>query len=261
MPVPTRIIVNGAAGRMGRRILSLASERPNEFAIVAGVDRTPGTLRDLGVASDAPVVAQLPSERGAVVIDFSHHSAFFATALHCANHGQALVSGTTGIDPAVLDSGLSAAAKAVPAMHAMNYSVGVNVVFQIAAQMAKTLGPDYDIEIVEAHHNQKVDAPSGTAYGIADAITAATGRTRNDLVHGREGQVGKRRPGEIGMHALRLGDVVGDHSVYFVGNGERILLGHVAHSRDIFAGGALRAAAWISGRGPGRYAMKDVLGL
>lgn len=257
----TAIIVNGAAGRMGRRILALAAERPSEFRIVAGVDQKPGTLRELGVPVDGPVLAQIPAERGAVVIDFSHHSAFPAVASRCAAQGLGLVSGTTGIDPAVLDSSLTAACAAVPAMHAMNYSVGVNVVFQTAATLAKVLGPDYDIEIVESHHNQKVDAPSGTAYGIADAILAATGRTRANLVHGREGQVGKRVKGEIGMHALRLGDVVGDHTVYFVGNGERIMLGHLAHSRDIFAGGALRAAAWIAGRAPGRYAMKDVLGL
>ena len=257
----TPLIVNGAAGRMGRRILALASERPSEFRIVAGVDQKPGSVRDLGVAVDAPVVVEIPAERGAVVIDFSHHSAFAAVASRCAANGLALVSGTTGIEPSTLDAALAVACSAVPAMHAMNYSVGVNVVFQTAAQLAKVLGPEYDIEIVEGHHNQKVDAPSGTAYGIADAILAATGRTRANLVHGREGQVGKRVKGEIGMHALRLGDVVGDHSVYFVGNGERILLGHVAHNRDIFAGGALRAAAWIVGKPPKRYAMKDVLGL
>ncbi len=259
--MPTPLIVNGAAGRMGRRILSLAAERPGDFRIVAGVDRESGSLKDLGIASAAPLVSTVPEERGAVVIDFSHHSVFPALARHCAAAGMPLVSGTTGIAPAELEAGLSAAAAAVPAMHAMNYSVGVNVLFQIAAQVAKTLGEDYDIEVVEVHHNQKVDAPSGTAYGITDAICAATGRSRSDLVHGREGQVGKRRKGEIGVHALRLGDVVGDHTAYFVGNGERIMLGHLAHSRDIFAGGALRAAGWIAGQKPGRYSMKQVLGL
>ncbi|MBA3685655.1 MAG: 4-hydroxy-tetrahydrodipicolinate reductase, partial [Planctomycetes bacterium] len=258
--MPTPLIVNGAAGRMGRRILALAAERPNDFRIVAGVDRESGSLRDLGIPSSAPLVSKVPAERGAVVIDFSHHTVFYGLAQHCATAGMPLVSGTTGIPPAELDAGLAAAAAAVPAMHAMNYSVGVNVLFQVAAQIAKTLGEDYDIEIVEAHHNQKVDAPSGTAYGITDAICAATGRTRADLVHGREGQVGKRRKGEIGVHAMRLGDVVGEHTAYFVGNGERITIGHLAHSRDIFAGGALRAAGWIASQAPGRYAMKQVLG-
>ncbi|MBA3847636.1 MAG: 4-hydroxy-tetrahydrodipicolinate reductase, partial [Planctomycetes bacterium] len=258
MPVP--LIVNGAAGRMGGRIIALALERPQEFRVVAGVDQKAGTLRALGHASDAPVHDQLPNERGAVVIDFSHHTAFYGLAQKCGAAGMPLVSGTTGIPPAQLEDGLAAAAKSVAAMHAMNYSVGVNVVFQVAAQIAKTLGLDYDIEVVEAHHNQKKDAPSGTAYGITDAICAATGRTRSDLVQGREGQVGARRRGEIGVHALRMGDVVGDHTAYFVGNGERIMLGHLAHNRDIFAGGALRAAAFVHGRAPGRYHMRDVLG-
>ena len=146
-------------------------------------------------------------------------------------------------------------------MAAPNMSVGVNVVFQIAAQIAKTLGLDYDIEVVEAHHHHKVDAPSGTAYGITDAICEATDRSRSDLVHGRKGNTGERRRGEIGVHSMRMGDVVGDHSVYFVGNGERIVLSHVAHNRDIFALGALRAAAFLSTAKPGRYTMKDVLGL
>jgi len=259
MTVP--LIIHGAAGRMGRRLLALAAEKPETFTIVAGVDQKAGLVRDLGVDSDAPVLARLPAQAGAVVIDFSHHSTFAGVTAHCAANGMGLVSGTTGIEPAALAAGLATVAAKGPCMHAMNYSVGVNLVFQVAARIAAALGEDYDIEIVEAHHNQKVDAPSGTAFGIADAITAATGRTREDLVHGREGQVGRRRKGEIGMHALRMGDVVGDHTAYFVGNGERVTLGHLAHSRDIFASGALRAAAWIAGKAPGRYAMKDVLGL
>lgn len=258
MPIP--LIVHGAAGRMGNVILRLALAEPG-LAIHAGVDRVSGTLRALGVASDAPLLPALPAVPGAVVIDFSHHSAFSAVAAHCAAHGMALVSGTTGVPPAELAAALDGAASRAPVLHAMNMSVGVNVVVKVAAQLAKALGPDYDIEIVEAHHNLKKDAPSGTAFAIADAILAATGRTRADLVPGRDGEVGARRKGEIGVHALRLGDVVGDHSVYFVGNGERILLGHVAHTRDLFAKGALRAAAWIAGRSPGRYVMADVLGL
>jgi 4-hydroxy-tetrahydrodipicolinate reductase len=260
MSTPTPIIMHGAAGRMGQRILSLAAADP-AFAIVAGVDQQAGSLRALGVPSDAPLHTALPAMPGAVVIDFSHHTVFAAVAAHCAAHGMALVSGTTGVDPAVADAALAPAATRVPVLHAMNMSVGVNVVLGVAAKLAQTLGLDYDIEIVEAHHHHKKDAPSGTAFAIADAITSATGRSRADLVHGREGDVGARRRGEIGMHSLRMGDVVGDHTAYFVGNGERIMLGHLAHSRDIFAGGALRAAAWIHGRAAGRYRMADVLGL
>ncbi|MBA2479548.1 MAG: 4-hydroxy-tetrahydrodipicolinate reductase [Planctomycetes bacterium] len=259
MAIP--LIVHGAAGRMGTRILALAAQDPATFRIVAGVDRQAGSLRDLGVASDAPLLAALPVERGAVVVDFSHPACFAALCAHCATHDMGVVSGTTGIEPAALEQALAAASARSAVLAAPNMSVGVNVVFQIAARIARTLGLDYDIEVVEAHHNQKKDAPSGTALGITDAICAATGRTRSDLVNGREGQVGARRKGEIGVHALRMGDVVGDHTAYFVGHGERITLGHVAHSRDIFAQGALRAAAFIGRAKPGRYTMADVLGL
>jgi 4-hydroxy-tetrahydrodipicolinate reductase len=257
----TTIIMHGAAGRMGRQILELSAADPS-FVIAAGVDQKgAGTLRDLGIASDAPLASSLPVVPGAVVIDFSHHTAFPAVVAHCAAHGMGLASGTTGIAPAVLEQALGAAAPRAAVLHAMNMSVGVNVVFQMAAKLAVVLGPDYDIEVVEAHHHHKKDAPSGTAYGITDAICAATGRTRSDLVHGREGDVGARRKGEIGVHALRMGDVVGDHTAYFVGGGERIMLGHIAHSRAIFARGALRAAAFLAGSGPGRFTMAQVLGL
>jgi 4-hydroxy-tetrahydrodipicolinate reductase len=257
-PVP--IIVHGAAGKMGLRILALAAADP-AFQIVAAVDRVKGQLRDLGVPSDAPLLTELPVERHAVVIDFSHASAFAPLVARCSGHHMALVSGTTGISPHELEEKISMAARAIPILHAPNMSVGVNVVFRAAAQIARTLGLDYDIEVVEAHHNHKADAPSGTAFGITDAICAATHRTRSDLVHGRHGQTGARRRGEIGVHALRMGDVAGDHTAYFVGNGERIILSHVAHSRDIFAKGALRAALFIAKQRPGRYSMDHVLGL
>jgi len=258
MAIP--LIVNGAHGRMGRTILTLAAADPR-FTIVAGVNRVAGTLRELGIASDAPILTALPAHPGAVVIDFSHHSAFPAVAGRCALARMALVSGTTGIAPEVVDRELAAAATSTAVLWSANMSVGVNVVLACAARLAKALGPDYDIEITEAHHHHKKDAPSGTALALADAILAATGRTRLDLVDGRSGQVGERRRGEIGMHALRMGDVVGDHTVYFVGGGERITLGHVAHSREIFANGALRAAAFLATAAARRYAMADVLGL
>ena len=253
--------MHGAAGRMGRRILELANEDSDTFHVVGGVDTTARPLRELGIACDAEVTTSLPVSTGSVVIDFSHVSTSEGVITHCGEHRMPLVMGTTGHDPAERDRLLNEAAKRVAVLWAPNMSIGVNVVFQIAARIAQTLGTDYDIEIVEAHHHHKVDAPSGTAHGMADAICEATGRTRSDLVYGREGQTGARRKGEIGVHALRMGDVVGDHTAYFVGNGERILLGHVAHSRDIFARGALRAAAFLDGKPPGRYTMADVLGL
>lgn len=246
---------------MGQRILDLAAQASDQFTIVAGVDREAGTLRDIGIANDAPLVTSLPEATGAAVIDFSHASVTPGVIAHCRSHQMPLIIGTTGIDLPEQQALLQAAASDIPILWAPNMAIGVNVVFQIAAQIASTLGLDYDIEVVEAHHHHKVDAPSGTAFGITDAICEATDRTRSDLVHGREGHTGARQRGEIGVHALRMGDVVGDHTAYFVGNGERITLGHVAHTRDIFARGALRAAAYVAAQPPGIYSMKDVLGL
>lgn len=256
----TRILMHGAGGRMGQRILTLGNEDP-DVEVAGGVDTTSGSLTDLGLDIDKPLYDALPILPGCAVIDFSHATATPACIEHCAANGMPLAIGTTGIDPEKFDTLLDSAAEKIAIMAAPNMSVGVNVVFQIAAQIAKTLGLDYDIEVVEAHHHHKVDAPSGTAYGITDAICEATSRSRSDLVHGREGNVGARQRGEIGVHALRMGDVVGDHTAYFVGNGERIVLNHVAHSRDIFALGALRAAKFLGSAKPGRYTMKNVLGL
>jgi 4-hydroxy-tetrahydrodipicolinate reductase len=229
--------------------------------VIAGVDKVVGRLRDLNIPCDAPLLVEMPVEPGAIVIDFSNHGSWKSLTAHCAKHGMGLVSGTTGISPMDLEEGIMSVMKSAPVLHAPNMSVGVNVVFRVAAQIARTLGLDYDIEVVEAHHNQKVDAPSGTAFGITDAICAATHRTRTDLTHGRTGQTGARPKGEIGVHALRMGDVVGDHTVYFVGNGERVILSHVAHSRDIFVKGALRAAGFLGRQKAGRYTMEHVLGL
>ncbi len=259
MSIP--LIMHGATGRMGRAILALALA-DDAFEVLEGTAIDGGeTLRRLGLPSDAPLSTSLPIRPGALVLDFSAAEAFPAVAVHCRMHGMALLSGTSGIAPEVLERELQLAGRSIPVMWAANMSVGVNLVIATAARLARALGDEYDIEIVEAHHRFKKDAPSGTALGLADAILQATGRTRADLVHGREGKVGERRRGEIGMHALRLGDVPGDHTVYFVGAGERILLGHVAHSRQIFAAGALRAARLLAGRGPGRYDMAGLLGI
>src|SRR6185369_87239 len=155
------------------------------------------------------------------------------------------------------------AAHDIAILQAPNMSMGVAVLFQIAAQVAKQLGDDYDVEIVEAHHRFKKDAPSGTAEGLADAILRATGKKKDALVYGREGGDVLRERGEVGMHSLRLGDDVGRHTAYFAALGERLELTHVATNRDTFVHGALRAAKWLAepGRKPGRYAIKDVLGL
>lgn len=245
---------------MGQRIISQLLEA-DDMTVSGGVDQRTGTLKDLGIASEAPLYDRLPDEKGTVVIDFSHMDAFECVVGHCREHGMPVAIGTTGVEPAQRDAILDAAAADIPVLWAPNMSVGVNVVMAVGALLARVLGDDYDIEITEAHHHHKVDAPSGTAHGIANAILEATGRTRADLVYGREGQTGERRKGEIGVHALRMGDVVGDHSAYYVGNGERVVLSHQAHTRDIFAAGAVRAARFLHGAKPGRYTMGEVLGL
>ena len=168
--------------------------------------------------------------------------------------------GTTGLqeqDHAAIDR----AAADIPILQAPNMSVGVNVLFKIAGQVASMLGDDYDVEIVEAHHRFKKDAPSGTAYGLADAILKATGKTRDSMAFGRHGDDATRKPGEIGIHSLRIGDDVGRHTAYFAALGERLELTHVATNRDTFVHGALKAAKWLAGQKPGRYVLADMLGL
>jgi 4-hydroxy-tetrahydrodipicolinate reductase len=171
-----------------------------------------------------------------------------------------MVVGTTGLqdqDHAAIDR----AAAGIAILQAPNMSLGVNLLFKIAGEVAKKLGDDYDIEIVEGHHRFKKDAPSGTAMGLADAILKSTGKSRDALVYDRHGDEAVRKRGDIGMHALRIGDEVGRHTAYFAALGERLELTHVATNRDTFVHGALRAAKWLAGQKPGRYAIADVLGL
>jgi 4-hydroxy-tetrahydrodipicolinate reductase len=250
-----RIVVNGALGRMGRRVLACAQDDP-EIEVVGAVDLTEHdeTLR---VTTD--LAAAL---RGAdVVVDFTSHIGVPATIELVSKAGKALVVGTTGLTRDE-QSALEKAATRVPIVYASNMSVGVNLLFRLVGEVARTLGPGYDVEIVEAHHNQKKDAPSGTARTLAERIAAALGRDlAKDAVYGRQGITGARKPGEIGIHAVRAGDIVGEHTVTFAGPGERIELTHRAHSRDTFARGALRAAKWIVGKPAALYSMLDVLGL
>jgi len=250
-----KVVVNGALGRMGQRILACAAD-DGGVSVAGAVDLqghegTPQVTTDLG--------ATLGSAD--VVIDFTSHVGVPATIEIVSKAKKALVVGTTGLtrdEQAALDR----AAKQVPIVYAPNMSVGVNLLFQLVGQVAKTLGDAYDVEIVEAHHNQKKDAPSGTARRLAENIAAALGRDlARDGVYGREGIVGARGSNEIGIHAVRAGDIVGEHTVIFAGPSERIELTHRAHSRDVFARGALRAAKWVVGKAPGLYSMLDVLGL
>ena len=258
-----KIAIVGAGGRMGRRIAALAIES-EQFDIVGAIE-SPGAeciAQDIGtlagVGTFGVKVSTELTQRPDVVIDFSSSEGTLAWLDACRKDALALVIGTTGLT-ASAQAAVADAATSIPIIHTANYSVGVNVLLQVVGQVAKALGADYDIEISESHHRFKKDAPSGTALALAKAICAALGKDAGDsLVYGRGG-LSPRKPGEIGMHALRLGDTVGEHTISFGSLGETVTIGHSAHTRDTFARGALRAAQWLHGRKPGLYTMKDVL--
>jgi 4-hydroxy-tetrahydrodipicolinate reductase len=250
-----KLVVNGAWGRMGKRIIACAADDP-AVEVVGAVDLmehdgAPQVTTDLSSAIQGADVA----------VDFTSHIGVPATIDLVSKAGVALVVGTTGLTRDE-QSSLEKAAQRVPIVYAPNMSVGVNLLFKLVGEVAKTLGEGYDVEIVEAHHNQKKDAPSGTARKLAENIAHALGRDlTKDAVYGREGMTGERSPDQIGVHAIRAGDIVGEHTVLFAGPGERIELTHRAQSRDTFARGALRAAKWVAGKAPGLYSMRAVLGL
>jgi 4-hydroxy-tetrahydrodipicolinate reductase len=242
----TRIIINGSKGRMGH-------------ALAACADRFP----DLKIAAQVDVGDDLKAAmgQGDVVIDFSSHDATAGVAALCAAQGNALVIGTTGHSE-VEKSKIKNPIAGIPVVWSANYSTGVNTLFWLTRKAAEILGPGFDLEIVEMHHRMKKDAPSGTAATLAEILASVRKQQLAEVLrHGREGIVGARTDAEIGMHALRGGDVVGDHTIIFAAAGERLELTHKASSRDTFANGALRAAQWVSGQKPGLYDMQDVLGL
>ncbi|MCX5658491.1 MAG: 4-hydroxy-tetrahydrodipicolinate reductase [Planctomycetota bacterium] len=263
----TSLAIHGAAGRMGRRLVALASEDP-KLRLAAAIEHAGNALlgQDAGLIAGVPasgvlLAEKLPAKGVDVLIDFTIPAATRKAIQLCVDAKVALVIGTTGLTPQD-HAAIDAAGATIPVLQAPNMSLGVNLLFALAAQVAKKLGDDYDIEIVEGHHRFKKDSPSGTALGIAQAICDATGKDIDkDVVHGRHGDDTTRKRGEIGMHALRLGDVVGDHTVSFGALGERLELTHLASSRDVFARGALQAAKWLAGKPAGRYRMADVLGL
>jgi 4-hydroxy-tetrahydrodipicolinate reductase len=194
-----------------------------------------------------------------VMIDFSLPAGTMHWLEYCLSYKRAMVIGTTGHSPDQLTK-IEQAAKTIPLLKAANMSIGVNLMFKLAGQISATLGDDYDIEIVETHHRFKKDAPSGTALALCDSIVNATGRDpQKDVIFGRHGQVPERPTGQIGIHALRVGDTVGEHEVHFGNLGETVTIKHAAHTRDTFVNGALRAAAWLAGKSAGRYDMHDVL--
>ena len=261
-----RLIVNGAAGRMGRRIAVLSAE-DKEVELVGAFEAPghPDLGKDAGLLAGADELrVPLTTRRDVaadVLVDFSHADAALEIIDWCAEQGIALVTGTTGTG----DEGarrLDAAAARIAVLAAANMSIGVNVLLGTVGSVAAGLGDAYNVEIIEAHHNKKKDAPSGTALALGRAVADRLGRNLGEVaVHNREGMVGERTVEEIGFHAVRAGDIVGEHTVIFGGQGERVEIRHVATSRDIFVRGALRAAAYIAGKPAGRYTMADVLGL
>ena len=244
---PIRIALCGARGRMGTAILACAARESGTFQIVAEIGR--GT----------EVAGSL---RGAeVIVDFSLPGATTEVLAAARAHRLPLVLGTTGHDAATR-AAVADAGREIALVFAANFSVGVNTLFWLTRRATEILGPGFDPEIVELHHRLKKDSPSGTARRLAEIVATARALDYETAArHGRAGEVGARTAEEIGVHAVRGGDIVGEHTVFLAGSGERLELTHRATSRETFAAGALRAAGWLRGRAPGLYDMEDVLGL
>ena len=249
-----KVIICGAFGRMGTMIANMVLENP-ELEFVGGVDIREGTVLGKPVVSSENLASFIDQIKPDVMIDFTIAAATMVNAKIAAKKGVALVIGTTGFTPEQ-DAELLDAIKNVPVVKTTNFSVGVNIFWELVRDAASRLG-DYDIEVIEAHHRHKKDAPSGTAKTILKVIQEEVGK--REEMYGREGMT--ERKNEIGVHVIRGGDVVGDHTVQFHQNYETIELSHRAYDRAVFARGAIRAAAWVPGEAPGLYTMKEVLGL
>jgi 4-hydroxy-tetrahydrodipicolinate reductase len=264
-----RIAILGADGRMGRALVRAVAAADPEANLTVATERagSPALGQDAGVVAMGQALGVLVTagdpEAGAadVWIDFTVPTATVAYTKAAVAAGAALVIGTTGLAPEQR-AAIERAAKKVPIVLAANYSIGVNVMLKLVEEAAQTLGSAYDLEIVETHHRGKRDAPSGTALRLAEALAEATGRDlAADARYERHGDIGPRPPTQIGVQALRGGDVVGDHTVHFLGTGDRLEITHRASSRDTFATGAVRAALWLAGRPAGLYDMRSVLEL
>ena len=264
-----RVAITGAAGRMGKMLVQAVGTHPD--AIVGAAIERPGSEAvgcDIGElagvgANNVIVVDDIAQVAGEfdVLIDFTAPANTVANAQFCAEAGKAMVIGTTGYTD-VDKSAIEAAAKKTAICMASNFSTGVNLCFKLLKEAAQVLGDDYDVEVVEAHHRHKVDAPSGTALVMGQAVAEGLDRDLKSVaVYGREGQTGARDKETIGFATVRGGDVVGDHTVMFLGDGERVEITHKATSRMSFARGAVRAAAWLSAKSAGLYEMRDVLDL
>ncbi len=245
---------------MGGQILQLSKQFPELEVAGALESLNNSALGETVLNGSLKIVSDLSTFQNKcdVLIDFSTPMATLGhLRLICDWKKTGIVIGTTGFNPAQKIK-IKKYAERTPVLISPNMSVGVNLLLEVAALVAQRL-PLYDVEIIESHHNQKKDAPSGTALALAKSVADAFGRSEKNFVYGRKGELGARSPQEIGIHAVRAGDIVGEHHVLFVGSGEKIELVHQASSRDAFAGGALRAAVWLSGKGPGLYSMQNVL--
>ena len=247
-----KVAIAGANGRMGRTLMEGAAGVGVEVVVAHDVEGVGTTVGELKITSDNKSLS-----RADVVIDFTRPS---ATLSHL-QHAKAMVIGTTGFSEKDKGS-IAEAAKRIPIVFSPNFAIGVNVVFKLAEMAAAALGDAYDVEIIEAHHRHKVDAPSGTALKLGEVVASALKRNlEKEAQHGRHGDTGERPARQIGFHAIRGGDIVGEHTVVFAGMGERVEVAVRSQSRMTYAAGALRAALWLENRAPGLYDMADVLGL
>jgi 4-hydroxy-tetrahydrodipicolinate reductase len=255
-----RVILHGCNGKMGQvmaRVLSME----DDMLVVAGVDVDPGKYENsfpvyssLREASESMESAGTTAD---ILVDFSHHAALDSLLDWGQRHKKSLLICTTGFTPEEKQRMVDASRK-IPILHSSNMSLGVNLLLSLVEQAARSLGAGFDVEIVEKHHNQKADAPSGTALMIAEAVNAALGGVL-ELEYGRYGKTAKRKQNEIGLHSVRGGSIVGEHEVLFAGQGEVVEISHSALSRDVFAYGAVRAARYLVEKGPGLYSMRDVI--
>jgi 4-hydroxy-tetrahydrodipicolinate reductase len=259
-----RLVIAGAGGRMGRALIEAVLRSPDlELAAALEAPGSPMIGREAGELAGRPGGVRISSgfTAGDCLIDFTRPEGALANLEQCVAKGMRMVIGTTGFS-AAQNARIVEGAKRIAIVQAPNMSAGVNLAITLAERAARALGEGYDVEIIEAHHRHKIDAPSGTALGFGAAIAGALGRDlAHDAVHGRKGDVGERRPGSIGFHAVRGGDIVGEHTVMFAGEGERLEITVRSMSRATYAVGALRAARFLKDRKAGLYDMRDVLGL
>ncbi len=263
----TRIAIAGAAGRMGRNLVIACSEADNiELSQALESDQSPSLGADSGLLAglspnNVLVSDHLEASSFDILIDFTHPDATTNHVDYCAEHGKNMVIGTTGCD-AALEQKMKKAGQGIAIVYAPNMSIGVNLCLRLLQTAAEVLGDSVDIEVIEAHHRHKVDAPSGTALKMGQVVAEALGRNLDDCaVYGREGQTGARDRKTIGFETIRAGDIVGEHTVLFAAEGERIEITHKASSRMTFAHGAIRACRWLDQHEKGIFSMQDVLGI